>query len=344
MAKNSNYNNMPYIDDINASTLINGTINDQSTKYDDNKKKKKRAFTWWQVLGLLVAFALLCYPLIAEIRSAMQARSEIENYTYTVEEKTAEEITYLLENAHAFNNRLSGTPDDYKEKILPYEDQIESGGIAFAWIELPKLGESLPIYHGVGNDELQSGVGHLPTSSLPVGGENTHAILLGHSGMPGSRMFDDIENLDNGDIIFVHVLNEVLAYKVDNKKVVWPDEVNDLKIEKGKDQITLVTCTPYGVNDHRLLVNALRTEYDGNNTTVIKAPPDPEGILAVLWNRRTIPIWIGFGVVILFFGTMGIMGHRRKKKKKQKEKEQTEAQAIAEAKSQRNVQIYQRRR
>lgn len=297
--------------------LTKKEVEDCSNK--PKKKKKKRLFAVWQIIGIIFAFGLLCYPMYAEIMSSTEAQSAISDYSYNIEKKASEEIDYLFANARAWNDVLSNTPNNYTEPILKYEEQIEKGGIAFAWMEMPSLGSSLPIYHGVEESALQVGVGHYSISSLPVGGANTHSILMGHSGMPGSRMFDDIENLDEGDKILIHVLNDIFAYEVKSKTVVWPDEVYNLKIEQGKDQITLVTCTPYGVNDHRLLVNAQRVDYVNTTPTVIKAPPDPEGIVSVMFNRRTYPIWIGLGILFVFVLIMTILKVISRKKKRKEE-------------------------
>ena len=130
-------------------------------------------------------------------------------------------------------------------------------------MEIPKLNIYIPIYHGVDEGTLQIAAGHIPGSSLPVGGESTHSLISGHTGLPSAKLLTDMDQLKEGDIFLIYVLDEVLAYKVNQIKTVLPSEVDSLDIEQGKDYVTLVTCTPYGVNSHRLLVQGERTEYNG---------------------------------------------------------------------------------
>ena len=131
------------------------------------------------------------------------------------------------------------------------------------YMEIPKLNIYIPIYHGVDEGTLQIAAGHIPGSSLPVGGESTHSLISGHTGLPSAKLLTDMDQLKEGDIFLIYVLDEVLAYKVNQIKTVLPSEVDSLDIEQGKDYVTLVTCTPYGVNSHRLLVQGERTEYNG---------------------------------------------------------------------------------
>jgi len=130
-----------------------------------------------------------------------------------------------------------------------------------SWIEIPSINVSMPIYHGTSDAVLMAAVGHLEGSSLPVGGTSTHTVLTAHSGMRNLRMFDDIHELEEDDIVLLHTMGDVLAYRVTSSEVVWPDETSSLAIQPGQDLLTLVTCTPYGVNDHRLLVHCVRTDY-----------------------------------------------------------------------------------
>lgn len=260
------------------------------------RNKRKRLLPVWQIIGILIGFSLLAWPIIADRISAYEADQVISSYTSTTQLDTAE-VNARMENARAFNARLSNSVSNYTGEIRDYYEQIVEGGGAFAWIEFPTLAEKLPIFHGTGDDELQVGVGHLEGTSLPIGGTSTHAVLSGHSGMPGSRMFDDIRQLEPGDVFLIHVLDDVLAYEMTDSEVVWPSEVDGLRIQPGKDIVTLVTCTPYGVNDHRLLVHAQRIEY-------IEDMSIPQTNVALFFNMRTIPFIIALVVMILMLLAM----------------------------------------
>ena len=155
-----------------------------------------------------------------------------------------------------------------------------------SWVEIPSINVSMPIYHGTGEEALMAGVGHLEGTSLPVGGESSHCVLTAHSGMRNLSMFDDIHALEEGDLVLLHTMNQTLAYRVVGSEVVWPDEVESLAIEPGADKLTLVTCTPYGVNDHRLLVHCDRTEY------VEQEAADQKSLLARHWGKREIAVLI----------------------------------------------------
>lgn len=268
-------------------------------------RKDKGRIPVWQIVTLIAGLSLLAAPVIADRISAKQADDQIDQYASVTASYDEQAEQKALENAVAYNNRLAGIEDGFPvQDILPYEQQISSGDGAFAWIEIPELAEKLPIYHGTAEKDLEAGVGHLEWTSLPVGGENTHAVLTGHSGMPGSRMFDDIDKLKPGDVFIIHVLHESLAYKVTSTEVVWPDDVDSLYVQDGKDLCTLVTCTPYGINDHRLFVHAERTEYDpqislGTNN------------MALFFNTRTVPLLVAIAGTLIFFLSMFVMRKRR---------------------------------
>ena len=177
-----------------------------------------------------------------------------------------------------------------------------------SWIEIPSINVSMPIYHGTSESALMAGVGHLEGTSLPVGGKSTHCVLTAHSGMRNLSMFDDIRDLEPGDLVLLHTMGRILAYKMVDSEVVWPDEVGSLVIEQGADKVTLVTCTPYGVNDHRLLVHCVRTKY------VPKQAEAERGIAHRHWGRREI-------AAALVAGTLALVGldvvvHRVRKRRK----------------------------
>lgn len=216
------------------------------------------------VAGLAVVGVPLGIRAITDWRNA-HAVSALSGAAQAMDEDVR---TGLLANAHAYNDVLAGTDPVSDEAagglsehdVLPYGEQLAAGRAEIAWIEVPKIGLNLLIYRGTESGALASGVGHLEGSSLPVGGSSTHCVLTGHSGLATSRMFDDIRQLEDGDVFVLHTLGEELAYEVYGTEVVWPEETDSLGIVSGEDLVTLVTCTPYGVNDHRLLVHARRCE------------------------------------------------------------------------------------
>lgn len=225
------------------------------------------------IVGFCVGLIISLYPLISNIYSRRNQMDVIDKYQEGVEKIDKLEMINELELANAYNRKLNQAivltdpfdpnaidmADDVYYDILNYTDD----GV-MAYINIPKIDVNLPIYHGTDNEHMLKGVGHLVGTSFPVGGIDTHAVLSAHSGLSTAELFTNLADLKKGDLFYIHVLNNVLAYEVDKINVVKPDETNDLKIAPGKDYVTLVTCTPYGINSHRLLVRGHRVEYDPN--------------------------------------------------------------------------------
>lgn len=214
---------------------------------------------------LLVGLCVLLYPVVSEIISKMTQTSTITNYQKAVEDLSDEEIQKLLTAAQDYNKNLYNavlsdpfTDDETVDES--YTNLLCVDGV-LGFIEIPKINVYLPIYYDSTPEVLEKGVGHLQNTSLPIGGESTHAVLTGHRGLPSATLFTDLDQLASGDVFYVHIFNEVLAYKVDQIKVVEPEDTEDLTIVDSKDYVTLVTCTPYGINTQRMLVRAERTEY-----------------------------------------------------------------------------------
>ncbi len=211
----------------------------------------------------VVALGLLLYPLVGELLSE-KYHSDVEtSYTAAIEDTDDAELTAQREAAEQYNAMLSGatiTEGGASAPPLAYAQQLTVGGV-MAYVDIPKINVYLPAQHGTGAETLEKSVGHVVGTSLPVGGENTHAVLSAHSGMASSKLFSDIDQLEKGDTFYIHVLGEVLAYEVDNINTVLPTDTSLLQIEDGKDLVTLVTCTPFGVNTHRLLVRGHRVPY-----------------------------------------------------------------------------------
>ncbi len=211
-----------------------------------------------------VALGLLFYPLVGELVSE-KYHSDVETtYTAAIEDTDAAELTAQREAAEQYNAMLSGavtiTEGGASAPPLTYAEQLTVGGV-MCYIDIPKINVYLPVQHGTGAETLEKSVGHVVGTSLPVGGSSTHAVLSAHSGMASSKLFSDIDQLKLGDTIFVHVLGDTLTYEVDSINTVVPTDTSLLQIEDGKDLVTLVTCTPFGVNTHRLLVRGHRVPY-----------------------------------------------------------------------------------
>ena len=240
-------------------------------------------------VGVVVAIIILVSPSLVDFVSALRANSHISMLSSTVDVMPAEQKQYLLDQAIRYNARLAGmaSPDD-TEELLPYEKQLAADDTTMmSWVEIQSIDIQLPIYHGTEEAELSAGVGHLQMSSLPVGGASTHCVLTAHSGMDTSRMFDDIRMLETGDEFVLWTLGEPYAYEVTGSEVVEPNEMSSLGIQPGEDLCTLVTCTPYGVNSHRLLVHAKRCAYDPQ---VIQAGP-------VRVSSRNVPVYGAFALI-----------------------------------------------
>ena len=211
----------------------------------------------------VVALGLLLYPLVGELLNE-KYHSDVETtYTAAIEDTDGAELTAQREAAEQYNAMLANatiSEGGASAPPLAYADQLTVGG-AMAYVDIPQIGVYLPVQHGTGADTLEKSVGHVVGTSLPVGGENTHAVLSAHSGMASSKLFSDIDQLEKGDVFYIHVLGDTLAYEVDAINTVLPTDTSLLQIEDGKDLVTLVTCTPFGVNTHRLLVRGHRVPY-----------------------------------------------------------------------------------
>jgi sortase A len=235
----------------------------------NGRKPRRRKLPRWAdrlitALVILVGVGLMVWPWVLDRIEASGVFNQISQVSQTIDALSPQDKQRYLQQAQAYNAQLAGqTPQIDPSQILPYDEQLTyDRDPMMSWVEIPSINVSMPIYHGTSDAVLMAGVGHLEGSSLPVGGSSTHCVLTAHSGMQNLRMFDDIRQLQPGDIVLLHTMGDTLAYQVQSSEVVWPDEVSSLAIEPGRDLLTLVTCTPYGINDHRLLVHCVRTTYD----------------------------------------------------------------------------------
>ena len=234
--------------------------------------KKDTLWRLARLLVILLGIGILVYPSLSEYLSELNGSRATASYDDSVLQLEQARLDQLLAQAQEYNRQLAGTStgkaplsDDEGNPITPesYWDllNVDSAGM-MGYIEIPKLNTTIPIYHGTSEAVLQVGVGHLQNTSLPVGGESTHAALSGHRGLPTRSLFTDLDQIEVGDRFYIKVLNETLCYTVDQILTVLPHEMDALAIEEGKDYVTLITCTPYGINSHRLLVRGVRTPYD----------------------------------------------------------------------------------
>lgn len=249
----------------------------------------------------VAALGLLLYPLVGELLSE-KYHSDVETtYTAVIVDTDDAELTAQREAAEQYNAMLSGatiTEGGASAPPLAYAQQLTVGG-AMVYVDIPKINVYLPVQHGTDADTLERAVGHVVGTSLPVGGSSTHAVLSAHSGMASSRLFSDIDQLTEGDMFYIHVLGEVLAYKVDAIHTVLPTDTSLLQIEDSKDYVTLVTCTPFGVNTHRLLVRGHRVPYLPEQ----EAAAAEEKPAASSWMRHYLTgLGIGLGAVAVVGG------------------------------------------
>jgi sortase A len=228
------------------------------------KKNASKLITVLLFFILLAGLSLLLYPSVSDYWNSLHQSRAIASYVDKVAEVDDNTYEQLWADAQAYNQTLAGKVGRYQmsdeERIEYYNLLNISGNGIIGYIEIPAIQCSMPIYHGTDEAVLQIAAGHIEWSSLPVGGENTHCVISAHRGLPSAKLFTDLDKLVIGDDFIVRVLDEVLTYEVDQIRIVLPNELNDLKIEKEKDYFTLVTCTPYGINTHRLLVRGVRIE------------------------------------------------------------------------------------
>ena len=228
------------------------------------RRIRKHFTTILLVLILLTGVSLLLYPTVSDYWNSFHQSQAIASYVEAVAEIDNTDYEKMWQEAVAYNEKLkdnSGrwTPTD--EELEEYERllNVSDTGI-MGYIEIPKIKVSLPIYHGTDEAILQIAIGHIPGSSLPVGGKGTHCVVSGHRGLPSAKLFTDLDQLEEGDLFMMRILDETLTYEVDQVRIVEPEELSDLEIDEDKDLCTLVTCTPYGINSHRLLVRGHRVE------------------------------------------------------------------------------------
>ena len=291
----------------------------------ENAEKKTSIVLIWGVgiLSILLGVGIFLYPFISNFFAELNQNKVIDIYKATVEDTSKEEIEAEWEEAKIYNENLSGdpvhdpfvvgsgyaVPDNYDE-VLNLDE-------AMCYVEIPKLSFKLPVYHGTSEEVLRKGVGHLEMTALPIGGKNRRTVLTGHRGLPRAELFTRLDEMELGDEIDIHVLGEIHAYKVIDIETVEPERLQDLTITpNGKDLVTLVTCTPYGVNSHRLLVTGERTEYVPREETETPAASFVRRLMP--WKYYIIGIAVVIGVFAIGKITMTILRYRKYGKRRKR--------------------------
>lgn len=278
-------------------------------------------------LLFLIGFGILVYPTVADQWNTYRQSRLISSYENTIEEMEPEDFTAEWEKARSFNGTLTQNSiygdvfgeEDQKLEDTQYWQVLNVGGDGvMGYLSIPKINIKLSIYHGTSDQVLQTGVGHLNGTKLPIGGERTHSVLAAHRGLPSARLFTDIDQLEKGDKFYIHVLDETLAYQVDQiLDMVDKDDTETLEkalqIEEGKDQVTLFTCTPYGVNSHRLLVRGTRVPYEGEEE-VSSTPVDT--MLQAVQNYYMLYLILGLSVTLLIILFLRFLMRPGKKNRK----------------------------
>lgn len=276
--------------------------------------KKDTLWRLARLLVILLGIGILVYPSFSEYLSELNGSRATASYDDSVLQMEQAHLDDLLAQAQEYNRQLAQvsagqvpqsdadgnpiTPESYWDLL-----NVDSAGM-MGYIEIPKLSTTIPIYHGTSEAVLQVGIGHLQNTSLPVGGESTHAALSGHRGLPTRSLFTDLDKMEIGDRFYIKILNETLCYTVDQILTVLPSEMEALTIEEGRDYVTLITCTPYGINSHRLLVRGVRTPYDPQQHQAEK-----EDVLP-LWQRMPMQyrhMLIGAAVLVLVLFLRGLI-------------------------------------
>ena len=275
---------------------------------------KKRVFILLPLLLLfLLGLGLVAYPIVSSYYTEKHQSQVHTQYQEVLERADSREIEEARTAAESYNQLLASGATAAELEALDYDSLLNlAGNGIMGYVEIPAIDVLLPICHGVGEDSLERGAGHMPTTSLPIGGRGTHTVISAHSGMATARMFTDLEQLEAGDVFYLHVLNEALSYEVDQILVVKPYQIDALKIDREQDYVTLITCTPYGVNSHRLLVRGHRIEpeaeeYASNEIASLQTEPKQSTWMAKYWEGIrdglilfliVIPAWLAIMLLV----------------------------------------------
>ena len=281
-------------------------MEDEPQKTKKEKKKRISFSTILLVLMMLAGLAVFFYPAISDWWNSMHATKAIAGYVDAVKDLSQKEKAKMLKAAKEYNDsRPNGANFNLSdERLAEYEKILDITGTGImGYIQIPSIGVDLPIYHTVDEAILQIAIGHIPGSSFPIGGKRTHAVLSGHRGLPSAKLFSDLDKLKEGDIFTVTVLDRVVTYQADQIRIVLPEETDELAIVDGKDYCTLSTCTPYGINTHRILLRGHRIK-------------NINGDIAITAEATRIPTYIvipAVGIPILFIMLIIMLIYYRRK-------------------------------
>lgn len=274
------------------------------------KRAKSNASTIFLILVLIVGISLLLYPTVSDYWNSFHQSRAIASYADAVSEVDEVDYEKMWQEAQEYNESLLDKSNRWiltEEEREHYNEILNVGGTGImGYVEIPSINVSLPIYHGVDEGILQVAIGHIEGSSLPVGGAGTHCVISGHRGLPSAKLFTDIDKLVEGDLFMMRVLDETLTYEVDQIRIVEPSELQNLEIEVDRDLCTLVTCTPYGINSHRLLVRGHRVE-NQKDASSIRVTADAQQI-----DSRLVALIIAVVILIILF--LWTMTHSRKQR------------------------------
>ncbi len=289
---------------------------------------KRKLAIFGIILIFVAGIGIMSYPLVSSVINNIDSRNHVEEYTKTTKQMSSEETLEKFKQAEEYNHSLTNNviiTDPFDEKAYKkiganYENALNvDGNGLIGYIDIPKINVYLPIYHGTTEKILAKGAGHLQNTSLPVGGESTHSVISAHTAYPGETFFDYLTDMQEGDEFYVHVLDRVLKYEVDSIKVVLPEETDDLRVIRGEDHVTLLTCTPYSINTHRLLVRGKRVAYDDSKYITTGASAASFGDDGIFFLGYKIPYWAAALIVVGFVALVVIaviISLRRSKKKK----------------------------
>jgi len=298
---------------------------------------KKKLTTIIPVIILLIGIGVFFYPTVANYWNSFHQSKAIRVYAEEVENLNDEEYARILEEAVSYNEKIAKNGIRWvltDEKKAEYENTLNLGGTGMmAYIEIPKISVTLPIYHGTNDEVLARSIGHIEGSSLPTDASSVHCVLSGHRGLPSAKLFSDLDEITEGDVFMIRTLNEVLTYEVDQIRVVEPSDLSTLAIEKGKNYCTLVTCTPYGVNTHRLLVRGHRIETEDSHEIMI---------LAEALQIKTTYVALVIAVPLLFILAIIALLFRRKPKNTDPEAISNKLNEAAERKARKEQKKQQR--
>lgn len=289
----------------------------------------KRAIMIILAVGLLLTAVLITlYPVISNYvnnKYQSEIRTEYEAELRTMEDKELRDARAAADAYNAALSPIQFNREGVAAASLDYDSLLNlTGSGIMGYVVIDKIGVNLPIYHGTGETVLEEGVGHLIGSSLPVGGQSTHAVLTGHSGVAGKKLFSDIDQLVPGDVFFLHILGEILAYQVTEVNTVLPHETELLKLVKGQDLCTLVTCTPFGVNSHRLLVRGRRIPYEEAAQIIEQIQDEPEPVKSTWETQYITGLVLGGGGLTIVLILSFVIPLRKRRKDDPSSPEETE--------------------